>query len=462
MRATLGLRWFLGLVCVGWLARTAVAPDEHGNAISGVSVDHSAILRPVRSGYAPRSQRSVGAGNLPATTTSYVTDDGMVRSLMGLVSDAGLKPRHQWSALQSLQSGSMQSRAAVQDSTMGDLKQCGLKVGHARKILEMSKQPPNNTPIQRAPPSSAQSAPDPNTAVSWSRPLQCIDKGSTTTTHHLLSKDFRKITTYTNRSQRSPMCFAPSKARCFRASVDNFATLAETEAVADAFRCKCTVGEEKCSEDNCPTGRKKHAEHPVMRTWEQRIRSILASEFEIPLQSVHLHNVRCLRFAYSSTLVIPHNVGCVHCHCACQQYNGKLWNRTAERTREEAVELENRRLRAWQNAELPVSTVDAPGYTIHWDSARNPEWLWTGLVYISDNSTIGGDLMFLDQGTPNGAITGGDLMQAANGRLVLFSSGPENVHGPTTLLHGFRGSFAFFFSCITDQSRASWDHPQDR
>eukprot|EP01043_Picozoa_sp_COSAG02_P028878 COSAG02_NODE_1772_length_10984_cov_8.166651_6_plen_237_part_00 len=95
--------------------------------------------------------------------------------------------------------------------------------------------------------------------------------------------------------------------------------------------------------------------------------------------------------------------------CVCQQYNGKFWNRTAERTREEAVELENRRLRAWQNAELPVSIVNAQGYTIHWDSARNPEWLWTGLVYISDNSTIGGDLKVLDQGTPNGAITGGDF-----------------------------------------------------
>ncbi len=292
---------FLGLLLLGWLARTAVAPDEHGNAIAGVSLDHSTNLKPARSGRAPWGQRG-SAGAFPGTTTPYVTDDGTVRSLMGLVSDAGLKPLQQWSALQSLQGGLMQSRAAVEDSTMGDLKQCGLKIGHARKILETSKQQPKNTPIQRGQASSAQSASLPNTAVTWSRPLQCIEKDSLKTTHHLLSKDFRKITTYTDRSQRTPMCFARSKARCFRASVDGFATLAETTAVADAFRCKCSVGEEKCSEDNCPTGRKEHAEHPVMRTWEARIRAILESEFDIPLQSVHLHNVR---LACSTTKLVP-------------------------------------------------------------------------------------------------------------------------------------------------------------
>ena len=139
-----------------------------------------------------------------------------------------------------------------------------------------------------------------------------------------------------------------------------------------------------------------------------------------------------------------------------------MWNHTKERTRAEAITLNAERLRAWEAGELPLSTVDEQGYTVHWDSARNPEWLWTGLVYISDSATVGGDLMFLDQGTPDGAITAGDLMQAANGRLVLFSSGPENVHGPTTLLHGFRGGFAFFFSCVTDKSRADWDNPQGR
>ena len=138
-----------------------------------------------------------------------------------------------------------------------------------------------------------------------------------------------------------------------------------------------------------------------------------------------------------------------------------MWNRTTERTREEATALNAERLQAWEAAELPVSIADSQGYTIHWDSARNREWLWTGLVYISDNSTVGGDLMFLDAGNLNGAITAGDLIQAANGRLVLFSSGPENIHGPTTLLHGFRGSFAFFFSCVTDKSRADWDSPVD-
>lgn len=333
MRAT--LLGFLGvlLTCVGWLARTAVAPDEHGNAIAGVSLDHSATLKPVRPGRAPWRHRS--AGTLPATTTSYTTDDGKVRSLMGLVSDAGLKPLQQWSALQSLQGGLIQSRSAVEGSTMGDLKQCGLKVGHARKILETSKQHPKNTPVQRGPASSTQSAPLPNTAVTWSRPLQCIDKDSLKTTHHLLSRDFRKITTYTDRSQRSPMCFAPSKARCFRASVDQFATLAETQAVANAFRCKCSVGEEKCSEDNCPTGRKEHAEHPVMRAWEARIRAILESEFDIPLESVHLHNVS--RRHPSSTsklcvaLAVAYKCRCVHCVPTVQRKTMEPYSRAYTR-----------------------------------------------------------------------------------------------------------------------------------
>lgn len=282
------------LVCTGWLASMAVAPDEHGNAIPGVSRDSgykSTSAKP-RSNRPSRTERAT-SGRTPdfgATSTIYETDDGAVRSLMGLVSDAGLKPMQQWSALQSLQGASIQSRAAVGSSTMGDLKQCGLKVGHARKILEKSKQDAKNTPIQRAP--SNVLGEEPNTAVSWSRTLQCISSGSPKTSHHLNSKDFRGYTAYADRSKRSPLCFAPPKARCFRASVDRFATRAETEAVAAAFRCKCSDGEEKCSEENCPTDRKKHAEHPVMRAWQARIRGILESEFGIPLDSVHLHNVR--------------------------------------------------------------------------------------------------------------------------------------------------------------------------
>ena len=138
-----------------------------------------------------------------------------------------------------------------------------------------------------------------------------------------------------------------------------------------------------------------------------------------------------------------------------------MWNKTTERTYEEAVPLNIERLRQWEAGELPVSTVDSKGMTFHWDSSRNAQWLWTGLVYISDDTTVGGELAFLDQGIPDGPITSGDLMQPANGRLVLFSSGPENVHGPLLLDHGFRAGFAFFFSCLTDPSKADWDLPQD-
>lgn len=238
-------------------------------------------------------------GRDPSMSAMYQDDDGTGRSLMGLVSDAGLRPMQQWSALQSLQSGSMYSRAAVEDSTMGALKASGLKVGYARRILEASKRQPKNTPIHCGTSLSEGSA-QPNTAVSWSRPLQCIGSDSPKTSHHLLSKDFRQYTTYTDRTKNSPMCFAPPNARCFRAFVDHFASPAETKAVADAFRCKCRPGEEKCSEDHCPTDRKQHAEHPVVRAWEARIRTVLESEFNIPLRSVHLHNVRTLYNNFSS------------------------------------------------------------------------------------------------------------------------------------------------------------------
>jgi hypothetical protein len=278
------------LLLAAHLLPPTVAPDEHGNPITEIEQPKPTQASAARRAAAGKTQRRAPAPTrAPPTSETYETDDGTVRSLMGLVSESGLKPHQQWPALRSLQSGSLQSREAVQSSTMDDLKQCGLKIGHARKILEISKQPTKHTTIQRTP---SEPPAQPDTSVSWSRPLQCIDVNSPKTTHHLASKDFRKITTYTDRAHRSPVCFAPSKARCFRASIDGFATAAETASVVEAFRCDCSSGEDpKCNVHDCPTTRREHAEHPVMRAWEKRIRGILDAHFGVPINSLHLHNV---------------------------------------------------------------------------------------------------------------------------------------------------------------------------
>lgn len=54
-------------------------------------------------------------------------------------------------------------------------------------------------------------------------------------------------------------------------------------------------------------------------------------------------------------------------------------------------------------------------------------------------------------------VSRGQLVEAMNGRLVVMTAGPENVHGPLTHYHGLRAGFAFFFSCNTAKSKAHWD-----
>lgn len=87
----------------------------------------------------------------------------------------------------------------------------------------------------------------------------------------------------------------------------------------------------------------------------------------------------------------------------------------------------------------------------HIDAARATGWHWTCLLYIGDHNVdhmSGGQTLLIDQvDHGSGAAKSGLLVEPQRGRLLSFTSGPENVHHAMPVVRGLRSLVQIWFGC---------------
>eukprot|EP01051_Picozoa_sp_SAG22_P004185 SAG22_NODE_218_length_14885_cov_24.733699_6_plen_218_part_00 len=87
---------------------------------------------------------------------------------------------------------------------------------------------------------------------------------------------------------------------------------------------------------------------------------------------------------------------------------------------------------------------------LHWDNAKKHDWLYTALLYVGSEDVRHGHTVFVDDVSGGTAVDTGLLVAHKPGRLVVFSSGGENVHTGLTNTAGYRCLFQVWFKCQPD------------
>lgn len=85
----------------------------------------------------------------------------------------------------------------------------------------------------------------------------------------------------------------------------------------------------------------------------------------------------------------------------------------------------------------------------HADLLSTPHYHYSGLLYLSSVSEFkGGRFHFVDVGdSSDGNETTAQLLEPLRGRVVMFTSGPENLHRVERVTEGQRFVLAFWFTC---------------
>jgi hypothetical protein len=114
-------------------------------------------------------------------------------------------------------------------------------------------------------------------------------------------------------------------------------------------------------------------------------------------------------------------------------------------------------LRLQQLARTVTSAASSfNGQDMHSDMCANPRYWYSALLYTSEagragDFDAGGHTLFLDAAEMNRAggvaVGQGHAVAPKVGRVVLFSSGLENIHGRVPISAGRRGLLQFWFSC---------------
>eukprot|EP01052_Picozoa_sp_SAG31_P022843 SAG31_NODE_1841_length_7117_cov_12.976207_1_plen_218_part_00 len=83
---------------------------------------------------------------------------------------------------------------------------------------------------------------------------------------------------------------------------------------------------------------------------------------------------------------------------------------------------------------------------LHWDNAKKVDWLYTALLYIGTDDVRRGHTIFVDE-LGDEKVQSGLLVAHKRGRLLVFSSGPENIHTGLNNAYGYRSLFQVWFKC---------------
>lgn len=99
----------------------------------------------------------------------------------------------------------------------------------------------------------------------------------------------------------------------------------------------------------------------------------------------------------------------------------------------------------------------------HIDAARPTQWLWTCLLYVGPHDELaGGETLLIDEAVdlvsstgrvPQVAASKGLLVEPRRGRLLVFTSGAENVHSALPIFGGHRALIQVWWTCDDSAAR---------